>query len=64
MHLKEQFLNDLKDVDMLVEIKKALVSMLDTSSVTSSQVLAWAIKIAFLEDPNHNARHFKRNQRI
>ena len=42
MHLKEQFINSLNDNGMMVEIIRELTSVVDTSSVTSAQVLAWA----------------------
>ena len=46
INLKEQFINDLNDNGMIVEIIQEFSSISDTSSVTNEQVLTQARTIA------------------
>ena len=44
-HLKEQFINGLKDDGMMVEIVWEHTSVVNTSSVTSTEVMVWARRV-------------------
>ena len=62
--LKEQLTNGLDDDGMMVEIIWEITSVVETSLVTSVQVLALARRVGSPDDPNHNARQFKRTPGI
>ena len=40
-HLNQQFIKNLNDDDMMLEFIKEFTSVVDTSSVTRTQVLTW-----------------------
>ena len=50
-----EILNGLNDNDLMVEIVREFTSVRDSSSVTSEK---------YWQNPNCNARQFKRNQRF